>query len=288
MDRSGQLRSAKLDALEQRPYPVPERPAKEPWRNRAFESPGAVKTYSVVILDMFDTLVKWDNQHLPLVNVSGQQYRSSSPFVYEVLKPLCPHLSLDDFAREFVRSYRTAEEVRRDGDREVTARERFRLLFRRLGIAEFPEADRLLEAGLAEHQRHIMRCMEFPDSHRATLEALARRYRLALLSNFDHAPTIEQALAAYGIRDRFEVVVVSGAVGWRKPRQEIFAEVLHRLRVSPAEAILVGDTPEGDVLGAQGVGMDVIWIDDGSKPLPPGAPPPTYRVSGFPEITHLL
>jgi HAD superfamily hydrolase (TIGR01509 family) len=247
-----------------------------------------MKAYNVVVLDMFDTLVKWNNHHLPLVKVNGQELRSSSPFIYEVLKPLCPHLSLDDFAQAFVQSYRTAEEVRRDGDREITARERFRMLFRRLGIAESLEADRLLEAGLAEHQRHIMRCMEFPDSHRATLETLARRYRLAVLSNFDHAPTIQQVLAAYGIRDRFEAVIVSGDVGWRKPRPEIFAEAFRRLRVGPAEAILVGDTPEGDVLGAQGVGMDVIWIDDGSKPLSPGAPPPTYTVHGLPEITHLL
>ncbi len=249
---------------------------------------GSMKTYRVVILDMFDTLVKWNNHHLPLVTVNGQQFRSSSPFVYEVLKPLCPHLSLDDFVPAFVQSYRTDEEVQRDGDREVTARERFQSLFRRLNIAEGHEADRLIEAGLAEHQRHIMRCMEFPDSHRAALETLAHRYRLALLSNFDHAPTIDQALAAYGIRARFEAVVVSGDVGWRKPRPEIFAEAFGRLRVGPAETILVGDTPEGDVLGAQQVGMDVVWIDDGTKPFPPAASPPTYRVQSFPEITQLL
>ncbi len=237
---------------------------------------------------MFDTLVKWNNHHLPLVKVNGQEFRSSSPFIYEILKPLCPDLTLDDFARAFVQSYRTADEVRRDGDREVTAHERFRLLFRRLGIAEGPEADRFLAAGLAEHQRHIMRCMEFPDSHRSALDVLARRYRLAILSNFDHAPTIEQALVAYGIRDRFEAVIVSGEVGWRKPRPEIFAEAFRRLRAGPAEAVLVGDTPEGDVLGAQAVGMDVIWIDDGKKPLPPGGLPPTYRVQSFPEITRLL
>jgi HAD superfamily hydrolase (TIGR01549 family) len=250
--------------------------------------PGSMRTYHVVILDMFDTLVKWNNHHLPLVKVNGQEFRSSSPFVYEVLKPLCPHLSLDDFAQAFLQSYRSAEEVRKDEDREITARDRFRMLFRRLGIAESLEADRLLETGLAEHQRRIMRCMEFPDSHRATLETLASRYRLAVLSNFDHAPTIERVLAAYGIRDRFEAVIVSGDVGWRKPRPEIFAEAFRQLRVGPAEAILVGDTPEGDVLGAQGVGMDVIWIDDGSKPLPPGAPSPTYTVRSLPEITHLL
>ncbi len=247
-----------------------------------------MKAYNVVALDMFDTLVKWSNHHLPLVKVNGQEFRSSSPFIYEVLKPLCAHLSLDDFAQSFVQSYRTAEEVRRDADREVTAHERFQILFRRLGIAARPVAARLRAAGLAEHQRHIIGCMEFPDSHRATLEALARRYRLAVLSNFDHAPTIERVLASYGNRDRFEAISVSGDVGWRKPRPEIFAEVFRRLNVGSAEVILVGDTPEGDVLGAQGVGMDVIWIDDGSKPFPPGTPPPTYRVNRFPEITQLL
>jgi FMN phosphatase YigB (HAD superfamily) len=54
------------------------------------------------------------------------------------------------------------------------------------------------------------------------------------------------------------------------------------------EAIFVGDTPESDVLGAQALGMDVIWIDHGTAALPPGTPAPTHTVASFVEVADLL
>jgi putative hydrolase of the HAD superfamily len=58
--------------------------------------------------------------------------------------------------------------------------------------------------------------------------------------------------------------------------------------VSPAEAIFVGDTPEADVLGAQGMGLDVVWIDRGTAPLPSETPAPTHTVSSFSGIADLF
>jgi FMN phosphatase YigB (HAD superfamily) len=43
-----------------------------------------------------------------------------------------------------------------------------------------------------------------------------------------------------------------------------------------------------DVVGAQAVGMDVIWIDNGTKALPPGTPAPTHTVASFVEVERLL
>jgi putative hydrolase of the HAD superfamily len=162
------------------------------------------------------------------------------------------------------------------------------MLFTRLRIPEGPEVAMLMEAGIAEHSRQLARAMEFPESHRALLDRLRPRYRMGIISNFDHGPTVETALVLYGIRDRFEAVVVSADTGWRKPRREIFLEAFRQMRIAPADAIFVGDTPEVDVLGAQAVGMDVIWINDGTKTLPPGSPSPTHIVPRFVEIGRLL
>ena len=244
--------------------------------------------YPAVIFDMFDTLVNFNNVLLPLVQVNGRDVRTTSPFVYEVLKPLCAGISFEAFFHAFVGSYRAAEEIRNRTQREVTARERFGMLFERLNLRDGPEVTALVEAGIAEHMRQLGRAMEFPESHRAVLDALRPRYRMAVISNFDHAPTVEQALRMHGIRERFEVVLVSADVGWRKPRPEIFVEAFRRMGIGPREAIFVGDSPEVDVLGAQTVGMDVIWIDNGTKALPPGTPAPTHTVSSFPEIAPLL
>ena len=41
----------------------------------------------------------------------------------------------------------------------------------------------------------------------------------------------------------------------RKPEPEIFRATLARAGVGPSEAVHIGDNPEADVVGAQGVGM---------------------------------
>jgi len=41
-------------------------------------------------------------------------------------------------------------------------------------------------------------------------------------------------------------------------------------------------------MGGEAVGMDVVWIDDGTKALPSGSPPPTHTVTSFVEIGRLL
>ena len=247
-----------------------------------------MKRYQAVIFDMFDTVVNFNNLRLPLVHINGREVRTTSPFVYEALKPCCGGIPFEEFVHAFLGSFRAAEEIRSQENREVTARERFRMLFSRLQIPDGPGVEEWIEIGIAEHMRQLTRAMEFPESHRAVLAALWPRYRLAMISNFDHGPTVEIALATHGVRHWLETVVVSADVGWRKPRPEIFLETLGQMGIGSGDAIFVGDTPEVDVLGAQAVGMDVIWIDRGTKPLPPGTPAPTHVVSSFPEISPLL
>jgi len=247
-----------------------------------------MRRYQAVICDMFDTLVNFRWDRLPLVLFDGGEVRSTSPLIYDALRPLCPGIAQPDFCRAFIESSREAERTRTDTQREVTAHQRFRMLLRRLGIPDGLTADAFVRAGIAEQMRQLGRAMELPEENRAVLEALRPRYRMAVVSNFDHGPTVEAALTDFGIRDRFEVVVVSADVGWRKPRPEIFQETLRRMGVGRDQAIFVGDTPEADVVGPQGVGMDVIWIDRGTASLPPGAAPPTHTVTSFAKVTSLL
>lgn len=265
-------------------------PSYSPWGARGGQEGHGVSmgTYRAVIFDMFDTLVNFRNVHLPLIRVNGREVRSTSPFVYEALKPLCAHVPFEEFFQAFVGAYRAAEEIRNREQREVTAHERFRMVFAQLQIPDGPGVSGFMEAGIAEHMRQLARAMEFPESHRTILDRLQPQYRLAIISNFDHGPTVEMALKTHGIRDRFEAVVVSADTGWRKPRPEIFEAAFRQMGIGPADGIFVGDTPEVDVLGAQAVGMDVIWIDNGTKALPPGTPPPTHTVRSFVEVGDLL
>jgi HAD superfamily hydrolase (TIGR01549 family) len=247
-----------------------------------------MKRYEAVICDMFDTLVNFRWDRLPLVSFDGREIRSSSPLVYEAVQSACPGMSLSEFCRAFIECSREAEAIRNETRREVTAHERFRILRQRLGIPDGSAGDAFLQAAIAAQMRQLRLAMEFPAENRAALDSLRSAYRMAVLSNFDYGPTVEAALADFGIRDRFEVVVVSADVGWRKPHPEIFQETLRRMGVGAHEAVFVGDTPEADIVGPQGVGMDVIWIDRGTASLPPNAAPPTHTVSSFAEVARLL
>ena len=91
------------------------------------------------------------------------------------------------------------------------------------------------------------------------LETLRRRYKVGLVTNWEHTPRIHELLAELGIEDLFDVVVVSDEYGAAKPDPRIFHEALSRTGVSPGEAVYVGDM-EVDVEGSINAGMHPVLI----------------------------
>ena len=66
-----------------------------------------------------------------------------------------------------------------------------------------------------------------------------------------------------GIRDLFDVVVVSGDIGIYKPDRRIFDEAIRRAGVKNEEALFVGDHPINDIEGALGADMKAIRMNYG-------------------------
>lgn len=66
-----------------------------------------------------------------------------------------------------------------------------------------------------------------------------------------------------GIRELFDVVVVSGDIGIYKPDRRIFDEAVRRAGVRNEESLFVGDHPVNDVEGALGADMQVIRMNYG-------------------------
>ena len=101
-------------------------------------------------------------------------------------------------------------------------------------------------------------CVGF-EGMEAMLAALkGEGYVLGMVTN-GRSPFQEGNIRALGIENYFSTIVVSDAVGMRKPEPEIFLETLGRLKVTADEAAFVGDSPKSDIWGAQGVGMKAIW-----------------------------
>jgi FMN hydrolase / 5-amino-6-(5-phospho-D-ribitylamino)uracil phosphatase len=178
--------------------------------------------------------------------------------------------------------------VRALDHREVPAPVRFGGWLARLSVDPAACRAGLVETLLETHRLELARAAEFPPHHVDLLERLARRFRLAVVSNFDWSPTALGILESAGVRQLFDAVVVSDEVGWRKPRAEIFEVALRRVGVAASEALFVGDRPEIDVVGAQQVGMPVAWINREGAPLPPGMTPPDFDIRDLGELGPIL
>lgn len=66
-----------------------------------------------------------------------------------------------------------------------------------------------------------------------------------------------------GIRDLFDVVVVSGDIGIYKPDRRIFDYAIRLAGVKNEESLYVGDHPINDIQGALGAGMQVVRMNYG-------------------------
>jgi len=91
------------------------------------------------------------------------------------------------------------------------------------------------------------------------LTDLKKRYRVCLISNFDHPSHVYKMLDRYNLNGYFEVITVSGDVGVKKPDAAIFNDAFIKTGLNPSEVYYVGDTKD-DVEGAKNSGMIPILI----------------------------
>lgn len=243
---------------------------------------------NAVLFDLFDTLVTFDRARLPRLVVNGREVRSTAGYLHEVLRRHASHVTLEACYDALMWSWQEAERQRAIDHREVTAPQRFGFWLSRLDVDPGGCPAGFVDTLLETHRRELSKAAEFPAHHGPLLERLARRFRLAVVSNFDYTPTAVGILEDAGVTHLFQTIVVSDQVGWRKPRREIFDVALDALGVAPREALFVGDRADIDVAGAHGVGMPVAWINRTSEPLPAGVAPPTYEIRDLAELADIL
>ncbi len=94
----------------------------------------------------------------------------------------------------------------------------------------------------------------YPRTHR-TLRKLGRMdLKLAMVSDGLRNKAWQRLLLA-GLEDKFDVVVTRDDTGEMKPHHAPFELALKRLKARPERVLMVGDTIDGDMYGAQKLGM---------------------------------
>lgn len=248
----------------------------------------ASRRYDAIFFDLFDTLVHFDRERLPEIDVGGRTIRSTAGCLHALLQPHAPSVSLSQCYDALVASWKEAERLRAIDHREVGAPERFRDFFDRLALEHATLAPELASVLIEAHKAELSKAASFPAHYGPLLRRLARDYRLAVVSNFDYTPTAIGILEAAGVLDLFAAVIVSDAVGWRKPRPDIFRRALAATGADPARTLFVGDRADIDVEGAHRVGMEAAWINPERTALPEGIAPPEYEIRDLADLEPIL
>jgi putative hydrolase of the HAD superfamily len=110
-----------------------------------------------------------------------------------------------------------------------------------------------------------------------------------MLAAITNAPGMHQRskLAAVGLIDVFDVLVIAGEVGMAKPDPAIFHLACGRLGVHPCQAVHVGDRLDVDAQAAVAAGLGGVWLnrEEGIAVEPPIG---VYMIGGLLELPHLL
>jgi HAD superfamily hydrolase (TIGR01549 family) len=140
-----------------------------------------------------------------------------------------------------------------------------------LGLTEPDEVAAALEA----YSTAFVATMQPVAGAAEALESLAGRgFRLAVLSNWPLASTIDRYVEAQGWSRWFKAIVVSQRVGTIKPHPAIFAHAVAALG-TPGERILhVGDDWVADIAGARAAGWHAAYFRGRQvdSPLPSSIP----------------
>lgn len=170
-------------------------------------------------------------------------------------------LSTDDVKRRFHTHFRHDERDELNGalvTDEATEERRWRRIVANV-LPELPDPGRAFDE-LWQHfaQPDSWRC--FPDVTPA-LEALASAgLIIGIASNFDgRLRRVAAELPA--LADRFDVLVISSEVGYRKPHPAFYETACTRLNMRPERVLCVGDDLENDVAGAIRAGLRAVWLD---------------------------
>ena len=212
-----------------------------------------------IVFDLFDTLVDLRWERLPVTEHRGKKLPASTPALHERVRSRCDcDVDLDAFVETMAQGDRAFAASHYQQDREVPTVLRMGDVLRRLGIVDPDLACELTRL----HMAVVRSGVEEVAHHGAVLDDLRRTWRLGLCSNFSHSETALAVLDDAGLRDRLDpgAIVVSDAFGLRKPRVEIFAEVVTRLGVAAADTLHVGDSLRADVAGAANAGLRTAWI----------------------------
>ena len=121
-----------------------------------------------------------------------------------------------------------------------------------------------------------------------TLEKIREMgYKTGLITNSD-THVQERKLEMLGLYPYLDEIVISGAVGYRKPQKEIFQLMADKLGIETNEMMFVGDHPAFDVDGSRNAGCIPVWVKTTGTWIYPEIEKPELQVETVEEIPEIV
>ena len=120
-------------------------------------------------------------------------------------------------------------------------------------------SNKILAAGIVSYRRaREATLLVYPNVNKTLIELIKMGIKLAVVSD---APSREAWMRLYylNLHHVFDPVLTFDDTGVRKPSPKPFEMALKNLKVQPEEALMIGDWPERDVVGAKQIGMKTIF-----------------------------
>jgi len=238
----------------------------------------------VILFDLGNTLIYFDSSWSVVLAHANQ-------ILVERLIGMGYNLEPKQFSKEFYHRIQAYYHQRNTEFIEYTTEKVLSRLLKEVGYPDIP-SDKLrpaLDAMYAISQAHWK---PEEDAIPTLKNLIGSGYRLGLISNAGDATDVHTLVDNANLRPFFEKIIISATVGIRKPHSQIFKITLHFFDASPQEAVMVGDTLDADILGANNMGIPSIWITrrvnlSENDKIPVSAQP-TATVKTLSEIPALL
>ena len=125
--------------------------------------------------------------------------------------------------------------------------------------------NKYLAAGIVAYRRaREANLLLYPNVNHTLVELIKMSVKLAVVSD---APSREAWMRIYylNLHHHFDVVLTFDDTNIRKPSPIPFEMALSQLNIDPEEALMVGDWPERDVVGANKLGIRTIFARYGDS-----------------------
>lgn len=120
-----------------------------------------------------------------------------------------------------------------------------------------PEKE-LLDNLVGMWNKNELLCKPFPETIKL-LDELKGKYKIALITNTPSS--VKRVIEKFELGKYFDTTILSYEVGMLKTNPKMFEKALKELKLKKDEVMMVGDSMETDVMGAEKAGIKAVLVD---------------------------